>query len=93
MNRDLSQLFGHSELVRSLAGLHLLVRVIMSLLKDRLHRLVEQLADDELLEVWAGLAEFYCDCYMLRATQASKETLKPGDTLTREEALRFLSLL
>ncbi len=93
MNCDLNQLFGHSEVVRSLSGLHLLVGVIMSLLKDRLHRLVEQLADDELLEVWAGLVEFYCDCYMLRATQAAKETLKPGDTLTREEALRFLSLL
>lgn len=65
----------------------------MSLLKDRAHRLVEQLAEDELLEVWLVLAELYCDCYMLRATQASKQTMKPGDTLTREEALRFLSLL
>lgn len=65
----------------------------MSLLKDRAHRLVEQLADDELLDVWAVLSELYCDCYMLRATQAAKKMLKPGDTLTREEALQFLSLL
>ncbi|XGV99473.1 MAG: hypothetical protein ACAF41_11115 [Leptolyngbya sp. BL-A-14] len=65
----------------------------MSLLKERIHRLVEHLSDDELQDIWAVLAELYCDCYVLRATQASKQTLRPGDTLTREEALRFLSLL
>ncbi|PSB25767.1 hypothetical protein [Stenomitos frigidus] len=63
----------------------------MSLLKDRAHHLVEQLADDELLDVWIVLSELYCDFYMLRATQACKQTLKPGDTLTRDEALRLLS--
>lgn len=65
----------------------------MNPLKERIHRLVEQLSDDDLLEIWPVLTELYCDCYMLRATQAAKETLRPGDTLTREEALRFLSLL
>lgn len=64
----------------------------MSLLQDRAHRLVEQLADDELLDVLAVLAELYSDIYMLRATEACKQTLTPGDTLTRDEALRFLSL-
>jgi hypothetical protein len=63
----------------------------MSLLKDRAHRLVEQLADDELPAVCAVLTELYCDFYMLRATQACKQTSTPGDTLTRDEALRLLS--
>ncbi len=77
--------------IQSLTLLNFSFEIPMSFLKDRAHRLVEQLADDELLDLWAVPAEFYCDCYMLRATQVCKQTLNPGDTLTREEALRLLS--
>ncbi len=65
----------------------------MSLLKGRAHNLIEQLSDDEMFDVWTVLSELYYDFYMLKATQAAKQTLKPGDSLTREDALRFLSPL
>jgi len=65
----------------------------MKMFRDRLHFLIDQLSDDELANMWSVLLELYCDLYMLRAIQSAKRTLKPGDTLTREEALAFLSYL
>lgn len=59
-------------------------------LRTRVHRLVDQLADEELANVWTVLSELYWDAYMLQAIQTSKQSLKPGDTFTREEALRVL---
>jgi hypothetical protein len=64
----------------------------MTFFRDRVHRLVDQLSDEELAELWGLLADLYYDFYMLRAIHAAKRTLKPGDTFTREEALRYLSL-
>lgn len=62
----------------------------MSLLRDRIYRLIDQLADDELVETWAVLAELYGDLYMLRAIVASKKAPIPGDSFTRDEALQVL---
>jgi hypothetical protein len=63
----------------------------MNLSKDRLHALIDQLSKEELTEMKPVLADFYYDLCMLRAVQASKCTLRPGDTFTHEEALQFLS--
>jgi hypothetical protein len=58
--------------------------------RDRLHQLIDHLSEEELAEIWTILINRYSDLYMLRAIQASKQLLRPGDTFTREEALRFL---
>ena len=59
-------------------------------LRDRAHRLIDQLPDEELVDVLTVLSNLYCDAYMLQAIQAAKRTLQPGDTFTHDEALRFL---
>jgi hypothetical protein len=65
----------------------------MTHFRTRLHQLINQLSDDELNSLWLVLADFYNDAYMLRAIQSAKRCLTPGDTFTREEALRVLSQL
>lgn len=65
----------------------------MNALRNRAHRLIDQLSEEELVEMWTTLDNLYCDLYMLRAIQASKRLLTPGDTLTREEAMRVLRLI
>lgn len=69
----------------------------MNLLRARLHclieqlpSLVEQLPDESLADVWIVLQPLYYDLYMLGAMQESMRTVRPGDVLTREEALRLL---
>lgn len=69
----------------------------MNLLRARLHclieqlpNLVEQLPDESLADVWTVLQPLYYDLYMLGAMQESMRTVRPGDVLTREEALRLL---
>lgn len=64
----------------------------MNLLKDRAHHLINQLTDEELKSLWPTLTTLYYDFYMLRAIAAAKQSLQPGDTLTREEAMQVLSL-
>ncbi len=63
----------------------------MDRFRNRLHLLIDQLSEEELADMWSVMAELCYDLYMQRAIQASKQALKPGDTLTREEALEFLS--
>jgi hypothetical protein len=62
----------------------------MDLFRDRLHLLIDQLSDEELQDMRSVLANLCYDLYMLRAIQAAKKSLKPGNTFTREEALEFL---
>jgi len=62
----------------------------MNLLKSRVNRLIEHLSDRELESVWTILEKSYYDFYVLRGIQEAKEALQPGDSLTREEAIRFL---
>lgn len=65
----------------------------MNLFRRRAHHLIDHLSDQELEKVWVELETLYYDLYMLKAVQASKEAHNPGDTLTREEALRLLPLM
>lgn len=66
---------------------------LMNLFRSRAHHLIDRLSDEELESIWAMLESTYYDLYMLRAIQDVKRTHKPGDTLTREEALQLLPLL
>lgn len=65
----------------------------MNLFRSRAHYLIDRLSDQELEEIWVELETLYYDLYMLKAVQASKKTHNPGDTLTREEAVRLLPLI
>jgi len=69
----------------------------MNLLRGRLQRLTEQLpgliellSDESLEDAWRVLQPLYYDLYMLTAMQESMRTVRPGDVLTRDEALRLL---
>ena len=62
----------------------------MTISKNRVHHLIDRLSDRELESLWPILSELYYDFYTLRAIQEAKEAVQPGDTMTREEALRFL---
>ncbi|WP_446387569.1 hypothetical protein [Coleofasciculus sp. B1-GNL1-01] len=73
--------------------------LLMNLLRGRLQRLtqqlpdlVDQLPDESLADAWKVLQPFYYDLYMLCAMQESMRTIRPGDAMTREEALRLLNL-
>lgn len=69
----------------------------MNFLRGRLQRLtaqlpdlIDQLADDNLDDAWKVLQQIYYDLYMLKAIQESKQSVQPGESLTREEAIRML---
>ncbi len=65
----------------------------MDFLRNRLHRLIDQLPEEELKSLGTVLTDIYYNFYLLQAIQEGQRLRNPGDTLTRDEALRFLSLL
>lgn len=62
------------------------------LLTEQLPGLVEQLSDENLDDAWKILEPLYYDLYIIIAIQESMQRIRPGDILTREQALRFLQL-
>ncbi len=62
----------------------------LQLLAEQLPDLINQLSDENLDDIWKVLQPLYYDLYMLGAMQEAMRTVRPGDVLTREEALRFL---
>ncbi len=69
----------------------------MTTLKRRVTRLfrrliqeAEKLPDADLDDLGRELQQLYEDLYMLRAIQAARQSLSPGDLLAYEEALQFL---
>ncbi|MBN3896177.1 MAG: hypothetical protein V7L14_06530 [Nostoc sp.] len=62
----------------------------MNLLRLRMHHLIEQLADDDLQDIWNVLEALHYDFYMLKAIQQVKRSQQPWDILTHEEAIRLL---
>jgi hypothetical protein len=69
-----------------------LLRGRLLLLTEQLPALIEQLSDENLGDAWVVLQPLYYDLYILIAMQESMRRIRPGDNLTREEALRFLQL-
>jgi len=57
--------------------------------RARVHQVIDDLSDENLAGLSNALTEVYYDAYMLKAIQSAKRS--PGDSLTRDEALRFLS--
>lgn len=62
----------------------------MNLLRNRLHRLIDRMPEQELEIAWEYLDNFHCDNLMLKAIEKAKKNQRPGDTLTREEAEEIL---
>ncbi|BAZ14059.1 hypothetical protein NIES4071_58990 [Calothrix sp. NIES-4071] len=64
----------------------------MSVLRPQLHKLIEQMTDDELQVVWSVVYALHCDYKVLKAIQSVKQLQQPWDTLTHEEAVRNLTI-
>lgn len=62
----------------------------MTLLKNRLHRLIDKMSEKELETAWEYLENLYYDNLMLKAIEKAKKKQRPGDALTREEAEQVL---
>lgn len=62
----------------------------MNSFRKRLHHLADQISDRDLAEACKLLQMLHEDSFMLKAIQDSKESLKPGDSLTYEAALQLL---
>ncbi|MDJ1171947.1 hypothetical protein PMG71_21175 [Roseofilum sp. BLCC_M154] len=58
--------------------------------RQQIHDLVDQLPEEYLQEVWTFLVPLCVDAYVLTMIQVTMDTIKPGDFMTREEALGFL---
>ncbi|MCY7323949.1 MAG: hypothetical protein LH660_19645 [Phormidesmis sp. CAN_BIN36] len=65
----------------------------MNLFRSRAHHLIDSLSDQEIESLWVELETLYHDLYVLKAVEASQQAHRPGDTLTREDALRLLPLI
>ncbi|MEH2408998.1 hypothetical protein [Nostoc sp.] len=62
----------------------------MNLLRLRMHHLIEQLADEDLQDIWDVIEALYYDFHMLKAIEEVKRSQQPWDILTHEEAIRLL---
>ncbi len=63
----------------------------MQSVRDRAHHLINLMIDEDLDVLWASMQTQFYDLHLLRAVQVAKENFKPGDILTREEALALVT--
>ena len=67
------------------------LRLRLNRLTSLLSNLIEQISEEEQLEeALLILQPLYYDLYMLKAIRESKRSVRPGDSMTYEEAVRFL---
>ncbi len=64
----------------------------MNVLRSRFHELIENFTQEELERVWTVVYAMHCDIRVLKAVQEVKRSQQPWDTLTHEEAVRFLTM-
>ncbi|QIZ72224.1 hypothetical protein [Oxynema aestuarii] len=69
------------------------LRIQIQQLITQIGREIEQIPEDDLEQVCNVLEPLYYDLYAFRAILEAQQNLKPGDSLTRDEALQFLQLL
>ncbi len=62
----------------------------MENLRNKIHRLIEQLNENELKTTWETVYSLHCDFEMKKAIQESKNSQQPWDFLTYDEAMRYL---
>lgn len=59
-------------------------------LRKKVQRLLEGISDEDLKVAWEFLKPLYEDAFMLKAIHNAHKKLRPGDALTKEEALQLL---
>jgi hypothetical protein len=64
----------------------------MNILCSRFHELIENFTQEELEGAWTVVYAIHCDNRVLKAVQEVKRSQQPWDTLTHEEAVRFLTM-
>ncbi len=62
----------------------------MENLRKKIHRLIEQLSEDELEKTWETVHTLSCDFQMIKAMQEVKDSQQPWDFLNDEEAMKYL---
>ncbi|MGC9528215.1 MAG: hypothetical protein ACP5D7_21995 [Limnospira sp.] len=55
-----------------------------------MHRLIDGIAEEDVKVAWEFLKPLYEDAFVLDAIQNAQRKLRPGDSLTQEEALQVL---
>ncbi|MEL6163373.1 MAG: hypothetical protein AAFR37_06300 [Cyanobacteria bacterium J06628_3] len=62
----------------------------MENLRNRIHRLIEQLSEDELEKTFQTVHTLRCDFQMIKAIEKVKDSQQPWDFLSDEEAMEYL---
>ncbi len=62
----------------------------MENLRNKIHRLIEQLSENELKTTWETTYSLHCDFQMKKAILENKDSQQPWDFLTYDEAMRYL---
>lgn len=62
----------------------------MENLRNKIHRLIEQLSEDELEKTFQTVHNLRCDFQMVKAIQEVKDFQQPWDFLNDEEAMKYL---
>mgnify|MGYP001794493937 CR=1 FL=1 len=62
----------------------------MENLRNKIHRLIEQLNEEELEKTWETVYTLRCDFEMKKAIQEVKYSQQPWDILTYDEALEYM---
>lgn len=59
-------------------------------LRNKIHRLIEQLSKNELKTTWETVYSLHCDFENKKAIQEILNSQQPWDLLTYDEAVRYL---
>ncbi|MBV6623266.1 MAG: hypothetical protein KI793_10080 [Rivularia sp. (in: Bacteria)] len=62
----------------------------MENLRNKIHRLIEQLSEDELKKTWEIVYTLRCDFQMKKAIEENKDFQQPWDFLTYDEAMQYM---
>ncbi|MDJ0692813.1 MAG: hypothetical protein QNJ49_10155 [Mastigocoleus sp. MO_167.B18] len=60
------------------------------LLRQKIHKLIDGLNEEELEKVWHFVYALHCDLYMIEAIEKAKDLQQPWNILSHEEAVRRL---
>ena len=60
------------------------------MLRQKIHKLIDELTDEEIEQVWDVVYALHCDLYMMKAIEQTKNSQQPWNILSHEEAVRQL---
>lgn len=63
---------------------------VRTLLRQKIHKLIDGLNDEELEKIWGVVYTLHCDLYMMKAIEEVKYSQQPWNILSHEEAMRKL---